>query len=382
MEYKRIIDRGTSVKKIGVIEESTAEKAGICDFIYRNQYSVFDWGKMPMPKGKEIDNRPVALLGAFNYEMIKNLGFPVCYIGAVDEKGNAHQMKWFKANQQAPNTLRLKMVNIIKPIFDEKTKQWNYSIYKNPPANNHVHPLEFIWRAEAGPDSSFWKNIKKSAYTLKDFGISEELKPGDKLPIAVLDHSSKYEDHDRYFPPATARENANLSKERWSKICYIRHAINYALSLHAKNIGIHRPDGKQEFAVITENGKVLDYVADVAGTWHEDRFEYTTKKGTKVKVSKQTLRDLNKILNKDWALECDEAKTRAEKEGISDWKTLVKREPEQLEAEFFDQYNNLMYSATNAWVDWKAFPGASSLEEACTEFDEYINDYVIRLIKK
>lgn len=382
MEYKRIIDRGTSVKKIGIIEEPTAEKPGICDFIYRNQYSVFDWGKMPMPAGKEIDNRPVALVAAFNYDIIKNLGFPVCYTGAVDELGNAQTVKWFKENKQVPNTLRLKMVNIIKPVFDEKTKQWDYRIYKNPPANNYVHPLEFIWRLEAGPDSSFWKNIKKGAYKLADFGLSSDLKPGDKFPVAILDHSSKYEDHDRYFSPAIAMDCANIPEDRWGKIAYVRHVINYALSLHAKNIGIHRPDGKQEFVVITENGKQLDYVADVAGTWHEDRFEYVTKKGVTVKVSKQALRDLNKILNKEWAQECDEGKTRAEKEGYANWKELVKKEPEPLEAEFFDRYNDLMYSATNAWVGWEAFPGATSLEKACTDFDMYFKDYKGRLERK
>lgn len=381
MTYLRTIEKGTSVKAIGVLEEPTPEKSGLCDFLYRNQYSVFDWGKMPMPEGKDMDNRPVALVAAFNYELIRKLGIPVCYEGTVNGKGDAHSVDWFRENSQVPNALRLRMVNIIKPAFDGEKHKWNYAAFEKPAANNYVLPIEFIWRAEAGPDSSFWKNIEKGNYKLEDFGLPATLKPGDKFPAPILDHSSKYEDHDRYFAPHMASWHAALSMGRWNALSAARHTLNDALSGHARAIGINRPDGKQEFAVISDSGEPVDALADVAGTWHEDRFEYVTKAGKKVKVSKQTPRDLNKILNAEWAKQCTELKERSEREGLPNWREMVTVQPQPLEPAFFDNYNNLMYAATNAWVGWNAFPQASNLEEACVEFDKYLSDYKARLQK-
>ncbi len=371
--HKRVIDNETSVKSIGVIEEPTETEMGICDMIYRdNFYSVFDWGRMPMPEGATLDNRPVAIVAAYNYELVKQLGFPVAYLGTVDRYGEARSLGDFGRKNEIPNTFRVKMVHRIKP--DHPNKQYDYGKFKAPQVKHFVLPLEFIWRTEAGPDSSFWTHIKDGDYKLSDFGLPEDLKPGDKLPFPILDHSSKYEDHDRYFSPSVARELSGLGPGQWGYLDNMRRIINHVLSTRASHIGIKRPDGKQEFLNTLE-------LTDAAGTWHEDRFEYQTKSGIWVKVSKQAPRDLNKLLNPEWAKQCTELKKQAEKEGFTDWRQRVTVQPKPLEAEFFKQYNNLMYAATNAWVEWGIFPGASKLEEACTEFHKYLEDYKGRLKK-
>ena len=376
-KYLRVSDKDTSVKSLGVLKEPTATETGTFDFIYRNRYSVFDWGEMPMPAGHEMDNRPVALTAAFNYEMVQDLGFPVAYMGTVDKNGFPHPVHWFRQNKEVPNALRLKMVNIFKPTHAEG--KWNYDAFKDPKANNYVHPVEFIWRAQAGPDSSFWKNIARGNYKLEDFGLPKDLKPGDKFPAPVLDHSSKYETHDRYFSPAVAQELAAISPARWMRLNHMRDITNWRLSYHARQLGFDRPDGKQEYAVMNVNGEPVDLLVDVAGTWHEDRFTYTTKDRTKVKVSKQTPRDLHKLLDSEWAKQCDEGKKRAETEGHPNWKDFVTARPRALEPAFFGQYNNLMRAATSAWVGWNAFPESSGLEEACVEFDKYLSNYKTRL---
>ncbi len=381
MNYQRVIDKETSVKTIGVIKEPTATQSGVCDFTYRDQYSVFDWGKMPMPNGKAMDNRPVALMAAFNHEMLAHQGIPVCYMGAVAEDGTVQSMEWFRAQGKVPRTLRMRMVNIFKPSFDPKTGKWDYSTFQNPPANNYVHPIEFIWRQEAGPDSSFWKNVAKGNYKPSDFGLPERLKPGDSFPFPVLDHSSKYEPHDRYFSPQIAQQLAAIPKDRWEAMCEMRQKMNISLSGYAGRLGLRRPDGKQEMLVFVEGGKTRDMLADVAGTPHEDRIEYLTESGIWVKSSKQTPRDYNKLLNPKWAKQCEEAKARAEREGLPNWKELVTERPIPLEPMFFEQYNNMMRALANTWVGWSALP-ASSLEEACTEFNAYLADYKKRLQPK
>ncbi len=378
-DYLELIEKGTSVKAIGILTGPTATSPGLGDFIYRNQYSVFDWGAMPMPPGAEMDNRPVAVVAAFNYdELLRRNGVPVCYDGVINSKGQAVGFSELKPGE-IPNAIRVSLVNIIKPTFNPETKRWDYSVFQNPPVNNFVLPIEFIWRAEAGPDSSFWKNVQKGAYSLTDFQLPDDLKPGAAFPNPILDHSSKYEDHDRYFSSSEAQRLSGMSDERWHRLNLWRYVINNTLFDHARKIGIHRPDGKQEFVTAVQDGKSIELLADVAGTWHEDRFEYRTKSGIVVKVSKQTPRDLNKLLNAEWARQCDEAKKRAEAEGHPNWKVFVTARPEPLEAEFFEQYNNLMRSATNEWIGRSIFSDASPLEEACVEFDKYLEDYKARL---
>ncbi len=378
-DYLRLVEKGTSVKSIGVLVEPTATDAGVGDFLYRDQYSVFDWGKMPMPDSVVMDNRPVAVVAAFNYEMLED-SIPISYVCSVDEEGNGGSLQWFRNHGKVPRGIRVKLVNVIKPTFDATRGVCSYAVFQNPPVNNYVLPIEFIWRAAAGQESSFWRNIEKKAYALSDFGLPTDLKPGQPFPSPVLDHSSKYESFDRYFPPQEARRLAALSETQWEELNWVRKDINARLSRHAEEAHIYRPDGKQEFCVITGTDRKPEiYLADVAGTWHEDRFEYTTAKGRKVKVSKQTPRDLNRILNAAWAEQCEAAKTRAEREGSADWKAWVTLQPQALEPQFFAQYNNLMYAATNAWVGWNVFSGASPLEEACVEFDKYLADYKVRL---
>ena len=96
-DYLRVDDKGTSVKSLGIIREATDTDAGIFDFIYRQgDYSVFDWGTMPMPEGTQMDNRPVAVVGAYNYELIRKLGFPVSYLGTVADDGAAYNLEQFQ----------------------------------------------------------------------------------------------------------------------------------------------------------------------------------------------------------------------------------------------------------------------------------------------
>lgn len=365
------------MKALGIIEEPTDQHAGRFDFIYRDQFSVGDWGVMPLPAGKVVDNRPIAAQAAHNHELLAASGIPTTYLGCTDAEGNMHHLDWFRQHGLVPRTLRMRMVNIITPTFDGE--KWDYRAFRNPPANNYMIPIEFIWRAKAGPESSFWKNIDRGLYAHSDFNIPESLPRGDAFPVPVLDHSSKYEDHDRYFSPQTAQELSGLTDEQWEALSEVRQHLNRTLTTYAQERGFDRPDGKQEFALITTESGIEIALADVAGTWAEDRFTYTTKDGLTVKISKQPLRTFHALRNPQWAEQCEQAKQRAEKEGIENWKDLVDAQPEPLEPAFYDHYNALIHAATNRWLGWDAFPSAPPLDEACKEFDAYTEDYKKRL---
>src|SRR6056297_2655607 len=71
----------TSVKDLRVEDEPTREALGRDAFVFTDDYSVFDWGKMP----DTIANKGASLcsMGAFNFELLEDEGIPTHYRGVV-----------------------------------------------------------------------------------------------------------------------------------------------------------------------------------------------------------------------------------------------------------------------------------------------------------
>jgi len=375
-----------NVKTIQIEEEPTFMYPGRASFVFRNSYSVFDWGEMP--SGHLMDNRPLAVITAYNFERIKKMGYLACYQG-VRVKDRTVSLDEALKSGEVPDTLVMRFVNIYYPT-QKKDGSWDYSRFLDclEGGANFLLPLEFIWRARAGPESSFWKNIDRGVYKLEDFGLPADIERGAPFPQPILDHSSKYETTgDRYFPPETARMLVGLSEEHWEQLNAMRSKINDWLTQHAMLCLIERPDGKQEIATWVDESRRVFALADAVGTYHEDRFIYDDGE-TKVKISKQLARDFNKLLNPEWAELCDKMKQRAQREGLDDFKPLVKAalkkmdlpgEPLPLEDRFFEVYNNLTRAMTNAWIGQNIFTGATPLAEAAKEAKAYFDDYRRRL---
>ena len=374
-----------NVKTIQIEEEPTFMHPGRASFVFRNSYSVFDWGEMP--SGHLMDNMPLAVITAYNFEHIKNMGYPVCYLGVKVNDETVSLDEALKAGE-TPDTLVMHFVNIYHPTKKEDGS-WDYSRFKEHLEGgvSFMLPIEWIWRARAGAESSFWKNIDKGVYKLEDFGLPADSERGAPFPEPILDHSTKYEPTgDRYFSPETARNLIGLTEEHWEKLSNMRIAVNHWLAYHAGECKIERPDGKQEIATWTgESGRVFA-LADAVGTYHEDRFIYDDG-ATKVKISKQLARDFNKLLNPEWAELCDVMKQKAREQGLDDFKPLVKaelkkmglpEEPLPLEDRFFEVYNNLTRAMTNAWIGQNTFT-ATPLAEAAKEAKAYFDDYRKRL---
>jgi phosphoribosylaminoimidazole-succinocarboxamide synthase len=371
--YTSVLGEGTSVKQIGVFTSPTPTQAGVCDFIFRDVYSVFDWGKMPMPEGSSVDNTTIVLMAALNFEMMQRRGLKTHYIGMVDDRGEIvsfqdvadRHLGPVGGPQPLPNKIRVRYVNKLPVPFAEG--QYDYSAFQEPPANNFVYPLEFIFRNSLGKDASVWKRIARGEISLSDFGLPETLKPGDKLPSPVLDYSTKFESEDRYLRPEEAMKLAGLSPNRFANINEAILMADRLLTDDARSLGFVHEDGKVEMVRLGDNE---DAFGDVAGTWHEDRYLFGPDGK---KISKQPYRDVNRLLNPEWAAEIDQRKAEARERGIKDWKSLVTVQPKPLPPEFFAVMNNLFRAGTNRYTGHVFYPDASpSLEEAFAEFDKFM----------
>src|SRR3989338_7885439 len=123
-----------------------------------------------------------------------------------------------------------------------------------------------------------------------------------------------------------------------------------------------------EFAMMPISIFHREVLVDVAGTWHEDRYEYQGQK-----ISKQILRDAHKKLHPEWTERCLGIQELYNQGWIlvEDWKSLV-IPPEPLPKELLAQFNNLMQAATNHYLSYTFYPQASAtLEEAIGEFRAY-----------
>ena len=364
-EYKEIIGKDNSVKTFSVIQNPTKDSPGIADVMYRNVYSVYDVGTMRMPQDSKVDNSTILAMAAKNFEDLEKLGVKTHYLGVIGNNGKETSVSTLLDKGELPTAMRVLFVNKIKPVYD---KGYNYNIFKSPTSNNYVVPLEVIFRNELPPESSVWGRIERGETTLTELGLSEDLKPGDVLPQAVIDISSKYESKDRYVLKEEGRDMAGLSYDLWYPMIEAAEKINLFLTEKAESLGFTHPDGKVEFV---RNG--LDILlADVAGTWHEDRFSYNAQK-----ISKQLMRDAHAIQDPEWAAQCKSAKTEAEKRQIEDWQSLLITDYTPLEPEFFEAYNNLTRAATNKWLGAKVF-ASTSLDDAIIQFKQYWDDFKSR----
>ena len=138
---------------------------------------------------------------------------------------------------------------------------------------------------------------------------------------------------------------------------------------YAKSRGFTRVDGKIEYITFNENNLQEIVLGDAVCTWHEDRL--LTPQG--LGISKQRIRDKVKKINPLWYEEIQKSKLRAKKEGIDDFRKLMKLEYTSPEPEFFEKLNNLFRASTNPWVDNKYYNiYENKNERAVEEFSKVI----------
>jgi phosphoribosylaminoimidazole-succinocarboxamide synthase len=91
-------------------------------------------------------------------------------------------------------------------------------------------------------------------------------------------------------------------------------------------------------------------VADVVGTFDENRFSYDGQQ-----VSKEVIRQYHKRTQPEWVEAVSAAKAEADERGVADWKSLCDREPEPLDDHVIEAARDLYCAGTNAYVGRDVF---------------------------
>ena len=333
----------TSVKDFRVDERATGTDLGRGTFVFTDDYSVFDWGKMP----DEIPDKGASLctMGAFNFELLEAEGVPTHYRGVVvdDEQSLSAALD----AGRAPREMAIALTQVPDLPFEDGA--YDYDAYHDAAGGNYLVPLEIVFRNRVPAGSSLRRRTDPA-----DHGLDYEEWPAGAvdLPDPVVEFSTKYERQDRYLDRAEADRVAG--RAGLAELEAVAREVNRIVTDRAESAGLVHQDGKIE--CLYHDGKVR--VADVVGTFDENRFSYGGRQ-----VSKEVLRQYHKRTRSEWVEAVSAAKKRARREGVADWRALCDREPDPLDEHVLGVARDLYCAGTNAYAGRDVFE-APTVDEA------------------
>jgi len=347
----------TSVKEFRVDREPTAESLGRGAFVFTDDYSVFDWGTMPdtVPgKGASL-----CTMGAFNFELFDVNHVPTHYRGVVEPSGvpadseSADEVVDLGDATSAPREMAIDLTQV--PDLPYEAGSYDYEAFHREAGQNYLIPLEVVFRNTVPLGSSLRKRREPT-----DLGLDYGEWPDEAvdLPEPVVEFSTKFEEQDRYLSRADAdRIAGHASVDRLEELAL---AVNHMLTDRASRADFTHEDGKIE--CLYHDGSIK--VADVAGTFDENRFGYAGQE-----VSKEVVRQWYKREQPEWVEAVADAKAAADEEGVADWRMLCDVEPRELPGDVRQAVANLYAAGANAYTGsaWFEAPDIDAAVDAVRE---------------
>jgi phosphoribosylaminoimidazole-succinocarboxamide synthase len=337
----------TSVKEFVIEAAATPDDLGRGRFAFTDDYSVFDWGKMPDPipgKGASL-----CAMGAANFELLEREGVPTHYRGVVSGASETP-----RANGEAvsdgevvplddatspPREMAIDLSRV--PDLPHEGRTYDYDAFHAAAGDNYVVPLEIVFRNTVPVGSSLRDRADPA-----DFGLDMDAWPDEPvdLPDPVVEFSTKFEESDRYLDRAEADRIAGAADI--DELEATARTVNHLVTERADAAGLKHEDGKIE--CLYYDGEIR--VADVVGTFDENRFSYEGQQ-----VSKEVVRQYHRREQPEWVAAVEEAKRRAKAEDVADWRDLCERSPEPLPEGVVAAMSDLYTAGANAYLDRDLF---------------------------
>jgi len=337
----------TSVKEFRVETSPTHDRLGRGSFRFTDDYSVFDWGKMP----DRIPRKGASLcaMGAFNFERIEAAGVPTHYRGVLDD-GEVVDLDATVASGDPPREMAIDLTRVPDLPFDAGT--YDYDAYHDAGGENYLVPLEIVFRNTVPVGSSL-----RTRTSPADHGLEFDAWPDGAVDLEepVVEFSTKYEEQDRYLDRAEADRIAGAAA--LTDLERLAREVNRLVTERAREVGLTHQDGKIE--CLYHDGEIR--VADVVGTFDENRFGYRGQQ-----VSKEVIRQYYKREHPGWVDAVSAAKERADAEGVADWRPLCERDPPELPEGVIAAASDLYAAGANAYTGADLFdaPGLDRAVDA------------------
>jgi phosphoribosylaminoimidazole-succinocarboxamide synthase len=346
-----------SVKDLETIQKPTKNTMGVGRFHFSDRYSVFDWGEMP--DHIEAKGAALCLMGAYCFEKLEEEGVATHYRGLTTQEG---KLVGFRELDRPTSIMEFDLVNVFRPepfVQNEKVR-YDYTVF-TPALKNCLIPLEIIYRNGLPKGSSLLRRLDQGLVTIEELGLDHYPKPGEHLSTPIFDVSTKLEEKDRYITWEEAQRIAALTKEETEEIKNLLLKVDRSITRVASRAGLENQDGKIELAFDPQRNLM---VVDVVGTLDECRFTYDG-----LHVSKEIARRYYR--ETDWYKDVRNAKKKAEKEGVEDWRTICQSSPSKLAPSLKAIIGEMYMSATNELTATKLFD-APRLAEVVRKCREYV----------
>ena len=337
----------TSVKEFVVERDPTADELGAGRFAFTDDYSVFDWGKMPDPIPRK--GASLCTMGAYNFELLEDAGVPTHYRGVGPDAAP------LSSAAEPPRELAIELAAVPDLPFADGTYDYDAFHGEARDAAGYVVPLEIVFRNTVPVGSSL-----RSRMSPRDVGLDRDAWPEGvvDLPEPIVEFSTKYEEQDRYLDPAEADRIAGAAP--LAALESVAREVNDLVTERAAEAGFVHEDGKIE--CVYADGEVR--VADVVGTFDENRFAYDGQE-----VSKEVIRQHYKRIAPEWVEAVSDAKARADEEGVADWRPLCAVSPPSLDPAVVGAVADMYAAGTNAYTgaDWFDAPPVADAVDAVRE---------------
>jgi phosphoribosylaminoimidazole-succinocarboxamide synthase len=331
----------TSVKEFRVEREPTPDSLGRGSFVFTDDYSVFDWGKMP----DTIPDKGASLcaMGASNFEGLEAEGVPTHYRGVVSD-GDVIPVSEVT---EPPTEMAIDLTQV--PNLPREGRDYDYDLFHSGADQNYLIPLEIVFRNSVPVGSSLRRRTDPSDHGL-DF--PEWPDGAVQLEEPAVEFSTKFEESDRYLSRDEADEIAG--KADVDELERIAREVNDFVTRRGADADLTHEDGKIECLYYDSEVRV----ADVVGTFDENRFTFHGQQ-----VSKEFIRQYHKREQTHWADAVRDAKAEAKERDVADWKSLCSVEPQPLPDGVITAARDLYTAGANAYIDRDLFD-APSLEDA------------------
>jgi phosphoribosylaminoimidazole-succinocarboxamide synthase len=358
-------------------------------FQYTDDYSVFDWGKMPDTIANK--GRSLAIMGAHFFDYLADakrwLSLPNSlhlkkfdqaflkerfghrvFSTLLSKQGVRSHYKGLVDEQNKPITLKaaasqLPFLSVVeasvtrpKPVVLANQNVYYYEpLADAEPVKPRLVPLEVIFRFGMPAGSSLKGRLEKDPTYAKILGLNGIPEENSWFDKPVIEFFTKLEDKDRLLTAQEALIISGLSPERFEELVEVARDLALGLFVLFAERGIELWDGKFEFAV-DKNGLLL---VDSIGP-DELRLIY---KG--VHLSKEMIRQVYR--GSSWEKAIKEAQTIAKQKGRTDWKEIcrkdLKEEPKPLPGPAKAMIDQLYGVIVNQLVGEEIFANQPTLDE-------------------
>lgn len=294
-------------------------------FEFTDDYSVFDWGKMPDTIPQK--GRSLARLMAVLFERLEKSGIKTHYRGFDGDR-----------------RILVQKIGVYRPERITENGRNYYSYPKNM-QKPFLVPLEVVFRFEVCAGSSLIRRYPEAHYRV-----------GQRFQKPYVECFTKLEDKDRPLTHDEALRISGLNASQYEALLMKTADVAELLKAWFGEKGLSLMDGKLEWGLSAEDEIIL---VDAIGP-DEIRLE---KNG--VQLSKEVLREFYRAT--PWYQELEKAKAETESKGFANWKSLVPPPP-ALPVAFKSLVGQMYESLVNEVSGEKYFSGPD-LEDVVRELD-------------